>query len=195
MPTKCKNGEIWRVSYDRKKSKDSKKNKGSKKIHVTGKCIKATSQSGKKTSVESKKNLKRKKMSHNIAREKFGIPKCGRDEIVREGFKRNSKSGKKIWVAPTCVPKKGLGLKRESLFYIEPGRLETYGYTDVSSKSDMARHASLSSAVSSGEKPLSLSRRLNALATLTKNTNPRLSSRFKMDSEWVREKYYTSGRT
>jgi len=40
--------------------------------------------------------------------------------------------------------------------------------------------------MNSGEKPLSLSRRLNALFVLTRNTNPKLSERFKEDSEWIK---------
>jgi len=134
MPSSCKKGEIWRVGY----SRSGKKN--SKRVSVKGKCIKATSQTGEKSSVRTKKILAEKRKSHKLSKKKYGTPKCKKGQIVREGFKRTSKSGKKTIVAPICVPKKGLGLKREPLFYLEPGRLSQYGYDDVLNRSELARH-------------------------------------------------------
>lgn len=197
MPTPCKKGEIWRVGYVRtvgkkgskKNSKRSSKKtskRASKKVAVKGKCIKATSQTGQKTSVLSREYLAERKQLHELAREKYGTPKCKKGEIIKEGYKRKSKSGKQAWVKPTCVPAKGKGVKQERLFYIEPGRLSKYGYDDVEERSDLSRHTALKKAFQSGEKPLSVSRRLNALATLTKNTNPKLSRTFKEDSEWIK---------
>jgi len=181
MPKTCQKGEIWRVGYVRKSSK-----KGSKKVMVPGKCIKATSQTGEKTSVIMRQMLKEKEKIHELAREKMGTPKCKKGEIIREGYRRTSKSGKKILVAPTCVKDIGKAGKQKQIFLIEPGRLSKYGYDDVAERSDLARHKALTTAVESGEKPLSVSRRLNALATLTKNTNPKISMRFKQDSEWIK---------
>ncbi len=185
MPAPCKKGDIWRVGYTRKSKKQSKSLK-----HVSGKCIKARSQTGKKTSVLGREYLAERKKIQELAREKFGSKKCKKGEILREGFRRGSKSGKKVWVPPTCVPAKGkaskTGKKQERLFYLEPGRLAKYGYEEIVGKSDLARHKSLEEAMKLGEKPLSVMRRLNALATLTRNTNPQLSHMFKEDSEWVK---------
>lgn len=183
MPTTCKKGEIWRSGYVRKASK-----KTSKKIPIRGKCIKATSQTGEKTSVLSRQYLKERKDVQELAREKFGVPKCKKGEIIREGYRRGSKSGKQVWVPPTCIESKGKvkGFKQERLFYIEPGRLSKYGYDELFAKSDAERHTALRKAFAAGEKPLSISRRLNALAIVTKNTNPKLSQKFKEDSEWVK---------
>ena len=193
MPTSCKKGEIWRVGYVRTNGrKNSKKppkkqsKKTSKKVMVKGKCIKATSQSGEKTSVVTREYLAERKELHKLAREKFGVPVCAKNEIVREGYRRESKTGKQVWVTPTCIDKKGKGQKREQLIYIEPGRLSKYGYTGIENKSDISRHVALRKALQSGEKQLSVSRRLNALATFTKNTNPKLSRTFKEDSEWIK---------
>lgn len=192
MPQSCPKGEIWRVGYVRsvgkKKSKKSKKGSksGMKRIVVEGSCIRSTSQTGEKTSVLSRQILDEKEKIHQVARSKFGTPKCTRGEIVREGFKRKSKSGKQVWVAPVCVKDTGKAGKQKRLFYLEPGRLGKYGYDDVAERSDLARHTALKAAVEAGEKPLSVSRRLNALATLTKNTNPKLSKKFKQDSEWIK---------
>lgn len=180
MQSTCKKGEIWRVGYTRTPSK-----KSSKKIHVKGKCISATSQSGEKASVTTKKILTKKKQQHEMAREKFGIPSCPKGQIVKEGYKKQSKNGKSTWIAPTCI-KSNTVLKREPLFYVEPDRLSKYGYSAIEHKTDTARHTAINKALRAGEKPLSVSRRLNAIATLTKNTNPKLSAIFKKDSEWIK---------
>jgi hypothetical protein len=180
MITDCKKGEIWRVGYAR-----SSKN-GSKKINIKGNCIKATSQTGKKTTKENKKYLSKRKEMHKLARSKFGVPDCNKGEIIREGFERNTVNGKKIWIQPICVKATGEGKKKDQLFRLEPKRLSKYGYDKVVTKTDLSRHKILKNAMHSGEKPLSLSRRLNALATLTKNTNPTTSKIFKNDYEWVK---------
>lgn len=205
MPTGCKKGEIWRVAYSRVvgkrgSKKESKKmskkvnkktsktavKRQSKKILVPGKCIKARSQTGYKMSDLSRQQMKEKKMYHELAREKFGEPKCARGEIMREGFKRTSKTGKNIWVPPMCVKDVGKKGKQEMLFILQPARLSKYGYDSPETRSDLARHKALKDAIIAGEKPLSLSRRLNALYVLTKNTNPKLSRIYKEDSEWIK---------
>lgn len=180
----CNKGEIWRVGYSRRTSK-----KGSKKksVRVKGKCIKATSQTGEKTTEVVKKRLNEKKRQHKIAREMFGVPKCKNGEIVREGYTRKSKTGKKIFIKPTCVPDVGLLGKSSKTIYIEPDRLSKYGYSNIEQKSASVRHKALKQAMSSGEKQLSVSRRLNALSTLTRNINPKLSQLFKEDSEWIKQ--------
>lgn len=180
MPTKCKKDEIWREGYVRKTSKGSKRIKGT--------CIKATSQTGKKTSKEMRKKLSKRAKIHEKAKEKFEIPVCSKGEILREGFSRETK-GKTIWVPPTCVPDTGKKGKGQQLFYLEPERLTKYGYDDIESKSDLARHRALSSAINNGEKPLSVMRRLIAIATMNKNTNPKLSELIRQDAEWLKQKY------
>jgi hypothetical protein len=189
MPTNCKKGEIWRVAHTRKLSKKSSRKNSKKKasrILVSGKCIKSTSQTGVKMSNISRQKMEEKKLQHEIAREKFGTPKCPKGKVVKEGYKKTSKSGKSVWIKPTCVNDVGKKGKQERVFIVEPGRLSKYGYNDVEERSDLARHKSLRSAFDAGEKPLSVSRRLNALATLTKNTNPIRSQIFKRDSEWIK---------
>lgn len=183
MVEKCKKGEIWRVRHTRKSSKK----KGSKKrTSVKGKCIKATSQTGKKTSVIMKKKMSKRRSIHKLAREKFGSPICSSGEIMREGFSRK-KHGKTEWIPPTCVADVGKEGHGEQLFTIEPDRLTKYGYVGLEGKSDRARHTSLNEAISSGEKPLSVMRRLVALSTVNKNTHPRLSNILKSDAMWIKE--------
>jgi len=188
MPRPCKKGEIWRVGHVRKISKKNIKRNSKKdsKIHVRGKCIKATSQTGQKTSDVTRQILKEKDTIHKLAREKFGTPICDTGEVVREGSYRTSQSGKKIWTSPTCIPDVGRIGKSKQIIYVEPERLSKYGYENIVERSDLSRHKSLMKAMREGEKPLSVSRRLNALATLTRNTNSNLSRKLKEDSEWIK---------
>lgn len=193
MPVTCKKGEIWRVAHTRRNSKKAvkkcskmKSRKCGKEIFISGKCIKSTSQTGTKMSDITKQKMDERKLQHKIARKKFGTPKCSENEIVREGYRKKSKKGKDVWVKPTCTKDIGNKGKQERIFLIEPGRLSKFGYDNIEEKSDLARHKSLHSAFLHGEKPLSVSRRLNALSTLTKNISPMRSKIFKEDSEWIK---------
>ncbi len=66
--------------------------------------------------------------------------------------------------------------------------LSEHGYEDVKDKSILARHRALMRVIRSGEPPLSLFRRLNALMILFKNKDRKLSKIFKQDRDWVKEK-------
>jgi len=66
--------------------------------------------------------------------------------------------------------------------------LSEHGYEDVKDKSVLARHRALMRVIRSGEPPLSLFRRLNALMILFKNKDRNLSKIFKQDRDWVKEK-------
>ena len=180
MHEKCPEGKIWRVGH----TKTSKKT--SKKINVEGKCIRATSQTGKKTSISAKHKLEKLKAEHKQVMKKFPTPKCKSGEIVRTGYKKKSRSGKIQIVKPICVKDTGKKGKMERMFYIEPERLSVYGYTDLESRTPTERHGALKKAFSEGEKPLSVMRRLVALSTVTKNTKPKLSGILREDAEWVK---------
>jgi hypothetical protein len=179
MRDTCPKGEIWRNSYKRTSKKTSKK------TSVKGKCIPATSQTGKKTSIAMRHKLSKLKEGQKQSSKKYGTPKCKSGEIVREGYKRTSKSGKTVLVKAVCVKDVGKKGKQERLFYIEPERLSKYGYDSLETRSDTERHRALKDALASGEKPLSVYRRLIALSTLTKNTNPMLSEIMHNDAGWI----------
>lgn len=179
MHETCPKGEIWRTGYKRLSKKSSKK------TSVKGKCISATSQTGKKTSITARHKLSKLKEEHKKSSKKFGVPKCKSGEIVRDGYRRTSKTGKTVLVKPVCVKDVGKKGKQERLFYIEPERLSKYGYDSLESRSIDARHHALKDALASGEKPLSVYRRLIALSTLTKNTNPKLSEIIHDDAGWI----------
>ncbi len=76
--------------------------------------------------------------------------------------------------------KKGRGPK---LFKLKKGGLSKYGYS--TSASVASRHLALSRAISRGVPGLTLSRRIGALATLLKRTNPMLSKRLRRNQRWV----------
>lgn len=182
MPTsKCPKGKIWRNSYTRKTSKG-------KKVSVKGNCIKATSQSGKKESVKTKHKLEKKKAMRRITMSREIL--CPEGQEIRDGFYRKKpNSNEQIWIEPTCVPEKGKKTteRQMPLFFLEKDRLSKYGYSDVTNMPVMSRHKSLKKAIESGEKPLSLQRRLVALSTLTRNTNPKFSRTVREDAQWIKE--------
>lgn len=171
---KCSKGYIHRKSYVAKRK--------SKKVSVKGACIKATSQSGRKTSVDVKKHFASREKIYKQARQKYGNITCKKGSIIREGYKK--KSG--VWVKPTCIKDVGKPGKQARTIYLEKDRLKKYGYSDVVNMSQVARHRSLKKALVEGEKPLSVMRRLVALSTLSKNTNPRVSDVFSDDAEWIK---------
>lgn len=69
------------------------------------------------------------------------------------------------------------------------GIMSEHGYEDVRNKSMIARHRALARVIRSGEPPLGLFRRLNVLMILFKRKDPTLSKIFKLDRDWVKEKY------
>lgn len=133
--------------------------------------------------------------SHELARKKYGTPKCGPGQIVRDGYVRKaySKKGKRISktiVKPVCI--KDLGKPGKGPALIGPmkhGTLGKYGYVDIVHKSADTRHKALKKAVSAYGW-LSVFRKLNAVAVLTKTTNPRLSRTFHADRDWVKRNYW-----
>ena len=185
----CPKGKIKRDSYTRKLS-------SGKKIKIGEKCIKAQSQSGLKRVDIDKKKMSVEKREHTIARQKFGTPKCEKGQIVKEGYFRNEykkkSSNKKVsgaWVEPSCVKAKGLSKKRGSkgkkLFVLEKGTLSQFGYHDIKKLSKKERQSSLKRAVKE-MKPLSVRRKLIALRTLNKNTNPEMAKMYDTDQKFVK---------
>jgi hypothetical protein len=180
----CPIGKIKRNSYTKKLS-------SGKKIKISENCIDSTSDSGLKRTDIDKKKIGYEKREHNIARKKFGTPKCSNKEIVKEGYYKKSpkKKSKGTWVSPVCIKAKGSSKKRgtkgKKLFRLEKGTLSQYGYSGVKKLSKTQRRNSLSKAIKN-MKPLSVMRKLIAVSTLQKNTNPQMSKIFKEDAEFVK---------
>lgn len=68
------------------------------------------------------------------------------------------------------------------------GNLSRHGYVDLKDKTKLARHRALMRIIRSGQSPMSLFRRLNALMILFKNRDPKLSKIYKVDRDWVKQK-------
>ncbi len=74
-------------------------------------------------------------------------------------------------------------------FKLRPGTLSKYGYKNVKSLSETARRRALNKVLKHGnELPLALFRRLNALMVLFKYKDPKLSSIFRKDRDYIRKK-------
>ena len=69
---------------------------------------------------------------------------------------------------------------------LNKGTLSQFGY--ATHKNELSRHRALAQAVRKYG-ALAISRKLNAVAVLTKNTSPKSSTIFKKDRKWVAEKY------
>jgi hypothetical protein len=123
--------------------------------------------------------------------------KCPRGYIKREGYKKesyksHSKSGKNInvkesWTAPACIKSPlGRSVKGEKLIVLmEKDVLKKYGYDDIVHLTKNERHRALRKAIRAN-KPLSIYRRIIAISTLNKNTNPKLYKILREDAEWIK---------
>ena len=186
---KCSKNMILRDGYTTKK--------GSK---VPASCITAQSDSGKKTSIKLKKYLQKKAKMHREAMKRFSkeVPKkCSKGEILREGYKKDSykshsKTGKNIkvsdsWTKPACIKSvTGKSKKGSKLITImNKDVLGKYGYSNIKSLSNTERHSALRDALKK-IKPLSVYRRLIALATLNKNRDEELFIILRKDADWIK---------
>jgi hypothetical protein len=182
----CSKGYIKRSGYTRQTK--------SGKIGVQPKCIKAISQSGKKRVDMDKKLLKKLETIHSKARKIFGTPKCKSGYILREGYhrKKSMRSGvKKIksrWISPKCIKSKSGRPHGKQLFVLEKGTLSKFGYSKINDLTLTQRKEALHKALQQ-LKPITIFKKLNAVSTLNKNTNPPLSKMFKRDANWVKSNY------
>lgn len=186
---KCSNGKILRNSYITKTGKKVKSN-----------CIKSQSATGKKISNILKKYIEKKESKQKQARQKFPKEaniKCKLGEIKREGYytkshASHSKSGKEInikgyWVAPGCIKSVlGRSTKGTKLITImDKDVLKHFGYTKVETMSKSSRQKALKKAIQK-IKPLSIYRRIIAIATLNKNKDKKLYKILREDADWIK---------
>lgn len=113
--------------------------------------------------------------------------KCGKGQIRRASYTRRTKSGKYVHVESRCIRDMGLpGKGMNRIGTLKKGLLSKYGYT--SQKSIDERHTALRKAVAAYG-PLSVLRKLNAVAVYTRRTAPAVSAIFKADMAWVRSSF------
>ena len=115
--------------------------------------------------------------------------RCRKGKILRSAYTR--KSGKTVKAA--CIknvgrPGKGLRTGGPGIGTLKKGLLAKFGYSDITNKSDQARHAALDKAVKAYG-ALSVFRKLNAVYVYTKITSPASSKIFLMDRDWIRSQH------
>lgn len=106
----------------------------------------------------------------------------------RRGYTYHRKGGR-TRVQATLIENRGLMGKGPRLIPItRPGMLTMYGYSV--SKSALARHRALDKAIRmGGQKPISVFRRLQAVATLSKRTMPSYSKAYRLDRNFIGRKF------
>ena len=72
---------------------------------------------------------------------------------------------------------------------LKKGVLSKFGYASVKDMSPLARHRALMRVIRGGEPPLSLYRRLNVLMILFRYKDPKMSTIFKRDRDYIGKKY------
>jgi hypothetical protein len=167
---KCSKGQILRKGYITKTQ-----------VKVPSSCIIAQSADGKKTSKRLSRYLKNKNRIHEKVEKLYkNTKKCSRGQIKRVGYskksyKSHSKNGKIINVkgynvAPNCInsitgkSKKGTKL----ITIMDKDVLGKFGYHNIKNLNQSERHSALKKAIEKIN-PLSVYRRIIALATLNKN--------------------------
>lgn len=193
---KCDEFYIYRKPYKRT-------TKTGKTVKVKGACIKSRSITGRKASEIDKSIIKNKKLREKRAEkmtksEKLECPKgmIKRAGYIRKSHERHSRDGKVISVQKKILPAiciKSRGIGSTVRIPVMTHELGKFGYHDVVNMSVRMRHSSLNDVVNTmGYLPVI--KKLNALATLNKNTNPAVSKVFKDDQEWLSKKYRESGK-
>lgn len=101
--------------------------------------------------------------------------------IHRKSYVRSD--GTRVKATSYRTKNRGKPGRGPKIFKLKKGGLSRYGYhidTPIS-----MRHKMLSKAISRGVSSLTLSRRIGALATLLKRTNPQLSRSLRRNQLWV----------
>jgi hypothetical protein len=165
---KCSKGYIKRNSYTTKT--------GTK---VKSKCIIARSASGEKTSDKLKKYLKEK--MYRQKQQSKQKSKCSSKKI------KNGSNVKANWITPGCVSSSSnkKTMKPQLITLMEKDVLEPFGYKHIEFMTLTERKNALKKAIRN-IKPLSIYRRLIAIATLNKNKNSKLYTILRDDAEWIK---------
>lgn len=104
--------------------------------------------------------------------------------IHRKSYTRSD--GTRVKSSTFSIKNRGRKGRGPKLFKLKKGGLSQYGYKPKSTISQ--RHFILSRAISKGISTLTLSKRVGALATLLKRTNPNLSKKLRNNQLWVTSK-------
>ncbi len=189
---KCPKGYIKRHSYTRKTG-----------THVKSTCVRSTSPYNSRP-VNTRKTMRRRLQNFLGTRKKCPpgqIPRAAyvrrfSTTIAKKGYTKRSKLGKLVKVFPSlkstfvkaaCVEDKGKAGKGTEIFGpLRKGELSKYGYSYKLPEAE--RRAALQQAI--GEfGALSTYRKLNTVSKLMTTTNPKASTAFASDRNWIRQTY------
>lgn len=189
---KCPRGYVKRHSYTRKNG-----------VHVKSVCVRSTSPYESKPT-NSSKTMRRRLQGVFGTRKKCPPGQISRAAYVRrfsttvakKGYTKRSKFGKLVKVFPSlkstfvkssCVEDKGKPGKGAQVFGpLRKGELSKYGYSYKLPEPE--RRMALQKAIQEFG-ALSTYRKLNAVSKLTTITNPKASSSFAADRNWIRKTY------
>lgn len=201
----CGKNEIVRKSYITKKGTKVKEN-----------CIPNPGYGEGKRSdwvrkLKSKMSRRRKLLKKKYP-DQQSIPICKKGYILREaygrkytsqtlkkGFRKGSKTIKPkkknlTFVKAACIKDRGLPGKwsdthsEVGIGPLKKGTLGQYGYSKVLELSLKKRQNSLKKAIKNMN-ALVVWRKLNAIYVYNKNTNPKLSQKFKKDRDWIKNNW------
>ena len=178
-------------------------------VKIPPTCIRATSATGLKRKAIVARIMAVKARLQKMAKARFGKPPvCKPTEILREGYHRKSvvrrsytkktpksrtvriasRKVKGAWVAPKCIKSRGrvVGVKGKKVIgYLFKGTLGKFGYAKVQALTVAQRRKALHRAMKHLP-ALTVYRKLIAIATLQKHTNPKAHKIFRTDAEWVK---------
>lgn len=120
----------------------------------------------------------------------MSVTRKHRGYIRRAAYTRKTKSGKRVRVPAGLIknvgrPGKGYKGRGPGIGPLREGELSQFGYVNVVKKSSKTRRSALKKAVKKYGS-LSVSRKLQAVATYTKSTSPAASKVFKSDIAWIK---------
>ena len=146
----------------------------------------------KEKQLKKSKKTAQKVYNHNI--------NCPPGQILKQGYvreaytrKNGTKVAKKV-VKPTCIKKRGAKVKyvpppgKKGIPPLKSGELSKHGYTKVKTLNPGQRKRALKSAVDEYGASMVM-KKITALRTLQKRTNPELVEKFGDNLKWIRKTY------
>lgn len=137
-----------------------------------------------KSRTKRRRSRSRRSRSHNsmmVGGRSKSSKKCPSGQILRSGYTRTSRSGKKTYVHPSCIEDRGKPGKGKKLFDLKEGSMKKEGYDTFASAT--SRHNALKKLVET-EGQNKVIHQLNAIRVLNKN-RPDLHKIYTDDMKWV----------
>ena len=181
---KCSSKNRYRKTYLRKVAGKTRR------IRVRGACIRSQTRTSETTRDKIRRIRGRMtRRLRGISKSRRGVKTCRAGKIRRNEYVRYTRKGKRVLVPAACIRDigaPGKGLKGgPGIGPLRKGELAKFGYVSVVKLSSEKRHVALRKAVSEYG-PLTVWRKLNAVAVYTRRTSPSVSAIFKSDMSWIK---------